>query len=858
MIHPSDHTFSSISNMRYCKPLNDARAAHFMRKGYFKLVFCYILFQCSPVHAQGLADIIKGNISGIIADSLTGQPIEYATVGLIEGETNKTINGITSDDKGAFVLKNLAAGTYNLQIYFIGYKSLTLKKIILSKNKPNINLGSIMLTNTQSTLKEITVVTEKSVVENKIDKLVYNTEKDLSSQGGFATDILRRVPQISVDVNGNVEVQGNANIRFLINGKPSSMFGNNIADVLQSIPANQIQSIEVITSPGAKYDAEGGSIINIILKKNTSKGFNASVATTAGTRLENGAINISARKNKFGANAFFNGNAQLASTTLNHLQRNNSDELLNQYTSLTQEGSSKFERRGFQTGCSFDWVLTGKDNLSAGMAYNDFYNNTNGSNNREVATSDSTGSLLSDVFSSLYAINRIESKIMDLNLNYKHSFKQEGQELELLISSSSGTNTSYFKQSQQTLSHFITSGSYGNNPGNDAQTNVSLNYTHPALKDFTIETGVKATISKLSSTSDVYLLNSAADDYFYSSSQSSSLTYNRTVYATYVSGTFKLWRVLDIKSGCRYEYTETNAGFSGVGSVVIKPYNTVVPSVTVARSFKKSQSLKFSYSKRISRPGFRDVNPFVNASDPKNLSTGNPNVKPEYSENFELGYGKIFDKGTNINVAYFFRGNYQDIQPYSRYYENYVSGDSSYRNVTVSSRENIGTEYNTGINLFLSVPVSSKFSIRSNSSVYYRSIKSIYSDGSINGYMYRVNLTASYSITKMLSAEVFGNFNSPRINAQGVQPSFTTYNLAVRQLLFKRNGSIALTATNPFHQYVPQKTELTGINFTTISTLQLPYRSFGINFTYKFGKMEFKKQKELEDVNLTNPSAPGN
>ena len=188
-------------------------------------------------------------------------------------------------------------------------------------------------------LQSVVVTAPEKLVENKIDKLVYNAEKDITSQTGVATDILKKVPQISVDVDGNVELEGSTDIRFLINGKPSTIFGSNITDVLQSIPANQIKSIEVITNPGAKYDAQGtGGIINIILKHNTVQGINGNVSLTAGTIVQNGSININARKGKFGLNAFVNGNARLTTTTQNSLQRVSTDTVTKTNVIVTAGG----------------------------------------------------------------------------------------------------------------------------------------------------------------------------------------------------------------------------------------------------------------------------------------------------------------------------------------------------------------------------------------------------------------------------------------------------------------------------------------------------------------------------------------
>ena len=265
---------------------------------FFTILFFLFSFSVYAQHEEEKHE--DGKISGRIIDSASGEAIEYAAVSLQKMDDGKVVNGATADVKGKFNLENVAEGNYKLIVDFIGYQKKEKKNIVVSKEISNVVLGEIKLSNKQKTLKEVTITSEKAIIENKIDKMVYNVDKDVTSQGGVAADVLKKVPQVSVDVDGNVELQGNSNIRFLINGKPSVMFGNNIADVLQSIPSSQIQSIEVITSPGAKYDAEGtGGIINIILKKTTAQGINGNVSVTGGTRLQNGSFNLNARKGKF-------------------------------------------------------------------------------------------------------------------------------------------------------------------------------------------------------------------------------------------------------------------------------------------------------------------------------------------------------------------------------------------------------------------------------------------------------------------------------------------------------------------------------------------------------------------------------
>jgi len=268
----------------------------------------------------------NGKISGRIIDSATGQPVEFASVSLSVQNLDKEINGMMTDEKGAFVLTNIADGTYKLSIFSIGYKQGITNNIVISKTTTNVNLGNIKLAMVSSKLADVTIAADKNTVEYKLDKTIYNVDKDITSQTGVATDVLKKIPEIMVDVDGNVELQGNSNIRFLIDGKPSTIFGTNLPDVLAAIPASQIQSIEIITSPGAKYDAEGtGGIINIILKKSNVQGINGNVSLSGGSRYENGSFNLNARKGKFGAHVYFSGNAQLASTTLTNVNRSGQD-----------------------------------------------------------------------------------------------------------------------------------------------------------------------------------------------------------------------------------------------------------------------------------------------------------------------------------------------------------------------------------------------------------------------------------------------------------------------------------------------------------------------------------------------------
>jgi len=791
----------------------------------------------------------KGRVTGRVIDSVSRTPVESATITLYALHNVRPVKGMTADSKGSFTMDGLAPGSYTLSIGGIGFQSRQYGPFILGVKTPVLSLGDLMLEKKAQDLASVTVTAPRGLVENKIDKMVYNAERDITSQGGVATDILKKVPMVSVDVDGNVQLMGNSNVLFLINGKPSSTFGNNLADALQSIPASQIKSIEVITSPGAKYDAEGtGGIINIILKDNKLRGVNGNLSLTGGSRLENGSLNLNARKNNFGMNAFFSGNGQLRSTTNNSSDRISEDTVAGTKDQLLQRGHYTFTRHGYQSGLGFDWNIDHRNNLSGNVGYTYFGNHSTGVTNQDQAQYDASGTTLSDLLSLIQSKKNFVGKSLDWSVNYKKTFAQEDRELNIAYQSSFGTNNSFYSQDQSLPSgDSVFTGSYSNNTGKDQETNFRLDYAQPLSEKVKLETGGRMQIRHITSVSDVYGLDatSVSLPYYYDTSQSNSLKYDRHVYAAYGSLTFPLGTWLDVKGGLRYERTETSAGFSKSGNINVPGYNTFSPSLFLSHNFRGEQILKIGYTRRLHRPDYGSLNPFVNASDPKNLSTGNPSLAPEIANNIDLTYSKSFEKGSSLNVVFFYHRSDHDIQPYLTYYPSYAIGDSTYTNVSVSKPVNIGSENNYGLNIYGAVPIGRKLNIRSNLSFFDRTI-TLGALSSVTSFNYRANLNATYQVGSTLILEFFGDFNSSRNEIQGKYPSWVSYNFAFRKQIWNKKGSIAFTTTNPFANYVDQKTAIKGQDFTLNSLRQIPYRSFGINFTYKFGRLEFKKEKEKE------------
>lgn len=323
----------------------------------------------------------KFKVSGTVIDASTKQAVDFATVTLFKHGTKTVVTGTSSDIKGNFTVTGIASGTYKVTVDFIGYRQKVFETVNISASA--INLGTILLEPSVDLLQSVTITAKTPIIENKIDKTVYNTANDLTAQNGVALDILKKVPMVSVDIDGNVELQGSASVRFLINGKPSSIFGASLADALQSIPASQIKSVEVITSPGAKYDANGtGGIINIVLKDNKFQGINGSLNYSIGTRLQNGSMNLNLKHGNFGIGIFASGNQQFTTTTKtssNRLSYNSGRDTINRFF---QDGSSPQQRASYQTGINLSWSITPKDELTANFSYNHFNNNNSGLTNQ--------------------------------------------------------------------------------------------------------------------------------------------------------------------------------------------------------------------------------------------------------------------------------------------------------------------------------------------------------------------------------------------------------------------------------------------------------------------------------------------
>ena len=819
----------------------------------FNAIFNYCFSQQSGVSVKPSASppnalAASGNckVRGKLIDSTTNQPVGYATVVLFRSANDSLVGGALTDDKGQFSIDNLSPGEYRFKIEFIGYNPIIKTGIVVNDKKPIYNVGSLKLTGTSNKLKEVTVTGSKKFMENHLDKLVYNVENDITSQGGVATDILKKVPMVSVDIDGNVDLLGDPNVRVFINGKPSSMFDNNLAAALASIPASQIKTIEVITSPGAQYDAQGtGGIINIVLKDTKIKGINGNGNLSVGSRYENGYLGVHIRNGGLDVNASAGGNIQLNTKTLTGYTRT-TDSM-----GLQQDGYNSVKRDGYWGHAGFTWNITKTDEFDAGISYNNFGNTNQGIVNQR----DSTYSNFMDTGTIRNSNNYFRYKGEDWNANYQKKFGREGQEIDFhYLGSTYGSVATYGQTQVYSFGNTEFGGAQGANNYLDNENSVELAYTRPFSKNSELNVGVKGNFSSIYSSANYATLDTASHVYMNERSQNDQFDFRRNIYAAYASFTCKIFEKYDLKLGVRDEYTITQ--FPGDG-ISILPYNFVTPSATISRKLNKDQTIKFAYSRRIQRPGYSQYNPFVNAADPLNLSTGNPYLMPQTVDMFELSYYKFYEQGSNILVTTYFKYDQADWQSYSNYYPVYSAKDTAYTNTTVSKTINAATEEIGGISISGTWAATKDLQIRCSINCFDKYLIPDSGTASSSNLNLRTSLNVTYKFNKDLSAEFYAGYNSKRYEVQGVYPSFASYSFAVRQHLFKTKANIAFTTTDPFNRYTNQVTyisSISGDNFYSVNTRRYPYQTFSLSFNFKFGKLEFQEKKSFENDHGNAPS----
>ncbi|MBJ6108827.1 TonB-dependent receptor [Hymenobacter sp. BT523] len=779
-----------------------------------------------------------GRLSGAVQDAATKKPVEFATVALLPPTGDTPIDGTVADDKGRFSLRGLAPGAYRLQLSFLGYAPLTRDVTVTSGTT---DLGSLALTATAQQLGDVTVTGEKETVEVKPDRIVYNADRDLTNKGGVAADVLRKVPLLNVDLDGNVQLRGSSNIRVLINNKPSSILAGNLADALKQLPADQIASVEVITTPGAKYDGEGtAGIVNIILKKNNLQGVNGSVNAAAGNRSSNAGGSLNVRRGKVGVNTNLSSYLYYSPSASTSERTSFDGSAGNVVSRLSQNGSGDNLGGGAYGRMSLDYDPAKNHSLTVGFS---------GSLNRNRSQSDQVNDFVNIAGPSPSQLftratnNNYNSSSYDVNGTYTRTFEgQPRREWSLLAQHSRNRNLQPYSLNQYE-NQFTATGlpnyrESSDNLSRNLETTLQTDYTHPIGDKRSVEVGGKAILRQVLSDYQIQTATGTDAPFVIDQQRSNVFDYDQNVAAVYGTYGFPLGKKLNARVGTRLERTDIVGRFQQNDITrFTSGYTSLLPNASISYTRKPGNTLRLAYSKRIQRPNIYYLNPYENRVDKFNISKGDPTLDPEFTDSYELNYS-TFVKGSVLNFSLFARQTNNAIE----------SVRSRSGETTLTTYANVARNHTYGASVFGSFKPTPKWELSGSTSFNYVVLRSGYLNTTNEGLMYNLNLNSTYKFTKTLSAQFYGGISSSRVQLQGRAAAWNYYSMGIKKTILKEKGDLTLNADN----FLTDRRDLNSTVSTPLFNLEqhnyIALRGIRLAFGYRFGKIENAPPKPRRSI----------
>jgi outer membrane receptor protein involved in Fe transport len=732
-----------------------------------------------------------GIITGILHDAVTGDRVEYGNIIVLRSSDSSMVTGMITDTKGRFHLEKLLPGKYFIRIQFIGYENKIIPDLKISAQNADIKLGDISIQPKASALSEVEITSEKAMITKNLDKKVIMVDKNMAIGGGTAADVMENVPSVSVDADGNVSLRGNSNITLLIDGKPSSQSGLATSDVLNQIPANAIESIEVITNPSVRYDPDGTSgIINIVLKKKALQGFNGMISGNAGTGDKyNGSLNLNYRQDRFNLFLGADGRMNHMKTSLDNTRTANYSEVI--YI-LKQSQHGSMDRNMYNLSGGIEYFINTRNNLTLSVQHRNM-------------SFDSHGTMLNSNFDGNNNLIRYferqndNSRVVnsyDYTLSYKHLFPQKGREYtnDLIYSSNSMNNGSDISQQD-----FLSQGAevvgiplqqQTNAHNNNKTFTAQGNYVYPMNEDGRIEAGYKSAIRDMRMSYDYSNFNDSTHLWEPREELENQYDYTDQLYAIYglygnSLGKFKY------QAGLRFEQVWTTSKVAQTNTDYNSSYSSFYPSLHTQFVLAKDMELQFSYSRRVERPSPRELNPYIDYSDSLNIETGNPALKPEYANSFELGIEKYWENNS-ITTSIFYNRTHDGVEDISRMKNNGVT-------FTMPMNINISTSY--GIEITGSSNPAKWLKVNANMSLFRDVVSAIPAENILGtdrlSWSSRLNIT--FVPWKDAAFQVIGTYNSPTRSSQEYHKEQYYADASFRQDLWKNKLSFSLRLTDVFN-----------------------------------------------------------
>ena len=800
-----------------------------------------VLFLSSILSFGQQAPIVKAKlkITGKVIEKTSRQPLEYATITLRLPNNPKAVSGGITNAKGEFSV-DINPGIYDITVEFISFKPTEIK----GRNiESNTNIGTIPLNEDAAQLSEVVVRAEKTTVEIKLDKKVFNVGNDLMVKGGTVSDVLSNIPSVSVDVEGNVSLRGNENVKILIDGKPSNAI--NITEALRIIPADAIDKVEVITNPSARYDAEGGGgILNIVLKKGKNQGLNGTFIGTGGIPDNNGLSGTVNYKTK---------NISLF-TTQGYSFRSNPGNMTNETTYLNTDNSIR------------NYIVEPRDNKRYDKGYNGNFGielaidkNTSWTNtiNYRKSNGDHTDYVLQNYYTGThafdYTINRINqednySNNLEYTTNFTKNFKKQGHKFSIdgSVSSNDDNTTAVVTATRASSNPFSIDNTINNQKQNRVL--VQSDYVLPLGKGSQFEAGYRGNFSKLSTDYQV------KNDGVINPNFTNVLDYIEKVNAFYTQYGFKQNKV-SVLLGMRYEDSNIEINQLATNSFNTKKYGNFFPSAFFTYEISDKSSASISYSKRIERPRGRMINPFSNLSSNINIFVGNPDLNPSMTDALDFGYIKRWSKLT-LSTSLYYNKTTDVFQFARRESGNFINGTP----VIIMSPINIATEFRTGFEFTLNYSPYKWWKLNSNFNFFQSDTKGDFVYTNFNNVVVTQNFdkVASSWFSRLSSKITLPNkidwqtnlmYMGPQNNAQGRVLGNFSANLAFSKDVLKDKATIALNINDVFNgRKRIMETYLPGV-LSSKAEMQWRVRQVTLSFTYRFNKTKNEREKQPKRMN---------
>lgn len=770
-------------------------------------------------------------IKGIVLEKTSGLPLEFATVILKPLKGPRIFGGLT-DQKGKYSIE-VPKGRYTIRFEFISFKTLTLNNFEISAN---MSLETVRLEEDAETLEEVELIAEKSTMEIKLDKKVYNVGKDMTVKGGTASDVLDNIPSVTVDADGVVSLRGNENVRILINGKPSGLIGINDTEALRQFPADAISKVEVITSPSARYDAEGtAGILNIILRRDKITGFNGVITGNVGYPERYG-----------------------FSTSLNYRMKKVNFFTNIGYSTRNSPGYSTYETEYFSPSASYDHTdqeteyqrISKNLNANIGLEYffaketsvtgSFLYRNSDRNNESENTTSgyNDLDELLSTSLRNEYETS--DGNVYQFDFNFLHNFKKDGHKIDVdfqyqdnsRLENSLITNEDIFPDETDKPSEKIINDQF--------QTRILIqsDYVLPMKSDQQLELGFRININDQDT--DYQFFNEDPDgNFIINDSLTNLFEYDEKISAVYAQYGNKIGKFSALL-GLRMENSDIDIRSTGkeIDSVVNKNYNNVFPTVNLVYELSETENVTLGYNSRIRRPRSRFINPFPSQSSQSNIFQGNPDLDPSISNGLDAGYYKRWDKVTFNTSVYYTHAT--DVFQFVRT----DTGEETSDGIPIirTSPINLNTDNRYGWEF--SANYTPKKSWRFNGSFnYYNSSTDGEYEGVDYGNSYNswfARLTSKILLPAKIDWQTSMMFRGPRENAQSKSKSMFIMNMAFSRDILKGNGTVVFNVDDLFNTR-KRVTETTADTFYQYSEFQYRQRQFRLSFTYRLNQ---KKQNQ--------------